>query len=121
MGVVAWSPLGGGFLTGTVREVAEDDFRRNIPRFDAARLAANNGRYTPIRSLAAELGITPGQLALSWLLRQDPAVVPIPGSRTPAHIAENLEAARIGLPAGTLARVDQALREFAPLGTGSLR
>ncbi|MFI0466928.1 aldo/keto reductase [Saccharopolyspora sp. 5N102] len=121
VGVVAWSPLGGGFLTGTVREVAEGDFRRNIPRFDAAHLAANNDRYAPIRSLAAELGISPGQLALSWLLHQDPAVVPIPGSRTPAHITENLEAARIGLHADTLARVDRALREFSPMGAGNLR
>ncbi|AXB43617.1 aldo/keto reductase [Amycolatopsis albispora] len=121
VGVVAWSPLGSGFLTGKVSTVSASDFRSNIPRFDAEKLAANNDKYAPVRALAAEIGVSPGQLALAWLLHQDPAVVPIPGSRTPAHITENLEAARIALTGPTLARIDDALREFAPAGEGSLR
>ncbi|HZG06415.1 MAG TPA: aldo/keto reductase [Streptomyces sp.] len=120
VGIVAWSPLGGGFLTGTVQRLDEDDFRRNVPRFDAANLQANNDRYAPLRGIAADLGLTPGQLALAWLLHQDEHVVPIPGSRTPAHIAENLQAARVELHPDTLDRVDEALRAFVPEGTGSL-
>jgi aryl-alcohol dehydrogenase-like predicted oxidoreductase len=115
-GLVAWSPLGGGFLTGTVRQLADGDFRQHISRFDGANLAANNDRYAPLRGIAAELGLTPGQLALAWLLHQDEHVVPIPGSRTPAHIAENLAAADVELEAAVLDRIDRALAEFAPAG-----
>ncbi|MGW4378608.1 aldo/keto reductase [Kitasatospora sp. NPDC004531] len=120
VGVVAWSPLGGGFLTGTVRQVADGDFRQHLARFSAENLAANNDRYAPLRAIAAELGATPGQLALAWLLRQDEHVVPIPGSRTPAHIAENQAAADLVLDDAVLARIDAALAEFAPAGEGRL-
>ncbi|MCT2590376.1 aldo/keto reductase [Streptomyces sp. N2-109] len=120
VGIVAWSPLGGGFLTGTVRQLDEGDFRQQIPRFDAANLRANNDRYAPLRSIAADLGLTPGQLALAWLLHQYEHVVPIPGSRTPAHIAENLSAAGVGLHPDTLARIEGALAAFTPEGTGAL-
>ena len=109
VGVVAWSPLGGGFLTGTVQEVAADDFRTNAPRFSSRNLAANNERYAPIRAIAADLGLSPGQLALAWLLHQDEHVVPIPGSRTPAHILENRRAAGVSLHQDTLERIDDAL------------
>lgn len=108
-GLVAWSPLGGGFLTGTVSSVDAGDFRANAPRFDAENLTVNNDRYAPVRAVATELGLTPGQLALAWLLAQDPHVVPIPGSRTPAHIRENLDAARVELHPDTLHRIDTAL------------
>ncbi len=120
VGLVAWSPLGGGFLTGTVREVGEGDFRRQQARFDEGNLRANNDRYAPLRGIAADLGLTPGQLALAWLLHQDRHVVPIPGSRTPAHIGENLAAARVALHADTLARIDEALGRFEPVGHGGL-
>ncbi|GGU58185.1 aldo/keto reductase [Streptomyces albospinus] len=113
VGIVAWGPLGTGFLTGTVAEVAENDLRRHLPRFDAANLKANRDRFAPVRAIADDLGISSGQLALSWLLHQYAHVVPIPGSRTPAHIAENLAAARIALSADTLARVDTALKATA--------
>ncbi|NYI05664.1 aldo/keto reductase [Allostreptomyces psammosilenae] len=116
VGIVAWSPLGGGFLTGTVTEVKEGDFRQNAPRFSAENLAANNDRYAPVRAIADDLGITPGQLALAWLLHQDPAVVPIPGSRTPAHIDENNEAGRITLHPDTLARIAAALENVDVAG-----
>ncbi|BAJ28366.1 MULTISPECIES: aldo/keto reductase [Kitasatospora] len=120
IGAVAWSPLGGGFLTGTVRQVAEGDFRQHHARFSAENLAANNDRYAPLRAIAAELGVTPGQLALAWLLHQDDHVVPIPGSRTPAHIAENQAAAELALDAATLGRIETALAAFAPVGEGAL-
>jgi len=120
VGLVAWSPLGGGFLTGTVQQLGDGDFRHHQERFSAANLQANNDRYAPLRGIAADLGLTPGQLALAWLLHQDGYVVPIPGSRTPAHIAENLAAADVALHPDTLARIDEALARFAPAGVGAL-
>lgn len=116
VGIVAWSPLGNGFLTGTVQNLGEGDFRHNAPRFSSANLAANNDRYAPIRTLATELGITPAQLALAWLLHQYERVVAIPGSRTPAHIQENLAAADLTLHPDTLTRIDQALGRFEAAG-----
>ncbi|GAA1576684.1 hypothetical protein GCM10009789_32680 [Kribbella sancticallisti] len=116
IGVVPWSPLGAGFLTGTVQKVGADDFRSNAPRFDAQSLATNNASYAALQALAADLGITRSQLALAWLLHQDPAVVPIPGSRTPAHIVENLAAADITLHPDTLTRVDAVLARIKPVG-----
>ncbi|MFB9876615.1 aldo/keto reductase [Planobispora siamensis] len=116
VGVVAWSPLGNGFLTGSVRSLGEGDFRHNAPRFSAGNLAANNDRYAPIRDLAVDLGITPAQLALAWLLHQDEHVVAIPGSRTPDHIRENAAAAGFALHGDTLARIDQALAGFEVSG-----
>lgn len=120
VGVVAWSPLGSGFLTGTVTDVSDGDFRRNIPAFDAANLKTNRDRFAPLRSIATDLGITPGQLALAWLLHQDDCVVPIPGSRTPSHIEENLSAARVDLHPDTLTRIDKALSGLAPEGAARL-
>lgn len=110
VGVVAWSPLGAGFLTGQVSEVRDGDFRQNNPRFDAANRQANHDRFAPVRGVAKELGLSPAQLALAWLLHQDPHVVPIPGSRTPSHIEENLAAARVTLPQDALTRLDEILR-----------
>jgi aryl-alcohol dehydrogenase-like predicted oxidoreductase len=120
VGVVAWSPLGSGFLTGAVQQVGDDDFRRFIPGFRDENLKANNDRFAPVRAVAGELGLTPSQLALAWLLHQDEHVVPIPGSRTPAHIAENLAAARVRLAPDTLKRIDHALAAFVPEGTSTL-
>jgi aryl-alcohol dehydrogenase-like predicted oxidoreductase len=115
-GIVAWSPLGGGFLTGTVTSLGADDFRANAPRFSGANLAENNDRYAPVRALATDLGISPGQLALAWLLAQDDAVVPIPGSRTPAHIQENIAAAHLALDTATLEEIDARLAGAQPVG-----
>jgi aryl-alcohol dehydrogenase-like predicted oxidoreductase len=120
VGIVAWSPLGGGFLTGTVTTVGDADFRRNAPRFQGDNLAVNNDRYAAVRRLAEGLAITPGQLALAWLLHQHPAVVPIPGSRTPAHIDENIDAARIDLHPDTLEQVDRLLAGTVPAGAALL-
>jgi aryl-alcohol dehydrogenase-like predicted oxidoreductase len=99
-----------------VTALGEGDFRHNAPRFAGDALARNNDRYAPVRDLADGLGLAPGQLALAWLLAQDPHVVPIPGSRTPAHVVENTEAARIVLDVDTLRRVDDALAAFEPEG-----
>jgi aryl-alcohol dehydrogenase-like predicted oxidoreductase len=119
VGIVAWSPLGRGFLTGALAEVGHHDFRRHVERLRGANLAANNARYAPVADLARTLAMTPAQLALAWLLHQSPAVVPIPGSRTPAHIAENAAAARFALDPTTLAVIDAALAGFTPVGAVS--
>jgi aryl-alcohol dehydrogenase-like predicted oxidoreductase len=113
-GFVAWSPLGAGFFAAPV-SVGEpgQDFRTNHPRFRPENLAANRDRYAPLRGLASELGITPAQLALAWLLAQD--AVPIPGTRTPAHLDENLAAADVVLDDDILARID----ELAPAGAAA--
>lgn len=111
VGVVAWSPLGAGFLTGKVAKVEDGDFRQHMPRFDAVNHQANNDRFAPVRGMAEELGITPAQLALAWLLDQDDHVVPIPGSRTPAHIRENLAAAHVRLSPDVRDRLSAVLAE----------
>jgi aryl-alcohol dehydrogenase-like predicted oxidoreductase len=116
IGLVAWSPLGAGFLTGNVTSVGAGDFRRNAPRFSGDNLAANYDRFAPIREIASGVGLAPGQLALAWLLAQHPHVVPIPGSRNPTHIHENLDAARATLTAETLAAIDEALATITPSG-----
>jgi aryl-alcohol dehydrogenase-like predicted oxidoreductase len=116
VGIVAWAPMGRGFLTGTLAEVGDQDYRRNVERLTGPNLATNNERFAPIRTIAGDLGLTPAQLALAWLLRQHPAVVPIPGSRTPAHIVENAAAASVALDAAALARIDAALADFVPAG-----
>jgi aryl-alcohol dehydrogenase-like predicted oxidoreductase len=115
VGIVAWGPLGNGFLTGTVRELGEGDFRRNAPRFQGDNLRRNADRFAPLRALADELAVTPAQLALAWLLHQGDDVVPIPGSRSDAHIDENLEAAEIELSREVLERID----ELVPAGTAA--
>jgi aryl-alcohol dehydrogenase-like predicted oxidoreductase len=111
VGVVAWSPLGAGFLTGKVGAVEDGDFRQHMPRFDAENHRANNDRFAPVRGIAGELGITPAQLALAWLLDQDEHVVPIPGSRTPAHIRENLAAAQVRLSPDVRDRLSAVLAD----------
>jgi aryl-alcohol dehydrogenase-like predicted oxidoreductase len=111
-GLVAWSPLGAGFFAGSADTIG-DDFRQHSARFSAENLAANRDRYAPLRGLAAELDLTPAQLALAWLLAK--GAVPIPGTRTPAHLDENLAAADVELSAETLARVD----ELAPAGAAA--
>jgi aryl-alcohol dehydrogenase-like predicted oxidoreductase len=116
VGIVAWSPVGRGFLTGALAVVGERDFRSNVERLNGDNLAANNERFAPVRALAQELGLTPAQLALAWLLHRSEVVVPIPGSRTPAHIRENAAAALVALDADAVARTDAALAAFEPAG-----
>ena len=116
VGVVAWGPLGSGFLTGELANVDPGDYRTNVPRLAGENLAANRDRYEPVRGLAAAWGVTPAQLALAWLLHEHPAVVPIPGSSTPAHIVENAAAAGLELDAEQWATLAAALQEFRPVG-----
>jgi len=107
VGLVAWGPLGSGFLAGTVDLSGDHNYRNDSPRFTAENLRSNIDRYAPFRELAGDLGITPGQLALAWLLHQGEDIVPIPGTRDVQHLDSNLEAAAIELKDETLARLDE--------------
>jgi aldo/keto reductase family protein len=109
-----------GFLTGQVQDVEDGDFRRAVSSFDAANLKAGNDRFAPLRTIATGVGVTLGQLALAWLLHQYEHVVPIPGSRTPAHIAENLAAASVELHPDTLRGIDETPSGLRPEGQANL-
>ncbi|WP_018915411.1 aldo/keto reductase [Thiomonas sp. FB-6] len=119
IGFVAYSPLGRGFLTGSIRK-AEDldagDFRRNSPRFQSEALDANLRLADRVRSIAAERGCTPAQLALAWLLARGEDVVPIPGTRSTQRLEENLGALDLRLNAEDVARLDRELPPGAARG-----
>ncbi|MDQ3104581.1 MAG: aldo/keto reductase [Actinomycetota bacterium] len=118
IGVVAYSPLGRGFLTGQITSVDDldaDDFRRYNPRFAEEHLQTNLALVERVREIASDLGVTPGQLALAWLLHQGDDVVPIPGTRSPERLEENAAAAEIRLDDNTLHRLNEA----APVGAAS--
>ena len=117
VGIVAWSPLGGGLLTGNVTSLDSTDFRNNFPRYEGANLALNNDRFAPLKALATEFEISSSQMALAWLLHQHPAVVPIPGSRNAAHIRDNAAAAQISLTAEALDCIERQLASFHPEGS----
>lgn len=115
IGLVPWSPLGSGFLAGGIKELAEGDFRHANPKFTGENLRSNADRFAPLRALAQELGITPAQLALAWLLHQGSDIVPIPGSRKKERVTENAAAADVKLTAEILSRIEQ----IAPPGAAS--
>jgi aryl-alcohol dehydrogenase-like predicted oxidoreductase len=108
--LVAWSPLGAGFLSGTVKVLDKSDFRQNNPRYAGENLATNSERFEPLVQLAKELSITPAQLALAWLLHKGEDVVAIPGTRKSARIDENAKSALIRLDADQLRRIDALAR-----------
>ncbi|OZE87181.1 aldo/keto reductase [Rhodococcus sp. 15-649-1-2] len=105
IGFVPFSPLGKGFLTGAVdasTSFADGDIRHRVPRFEAENLAANQSLVDHVRGLADAKRVSPGQIALAWLLAQQPWIVPIPGTRHTARIRENAAAAEVGLSADEL-------------------
>ncbi|WP_282846788.1 aldo/keto reductase [Microbacterium oxydans] len=106
IGFVPFSPLGKGFLTGTVDTAADfaaGDIRATIPRFTAANRAANQALVAHVADLAAAKDATPGQIALAWLLARQPWIVPIPGTRRTARIAENAGSTSVALSADEMA------------------
>ncbi|WP_430380019.1 aldo/keto reductase [Streptomyces sp. B1-3] len=110
IGFVPFSPLGKGFLTGSVvasTTFAADDIRTTIPRFTAENRAANQALVEHVTALARGKDATPGQVALAWLLAQHPSIVPIPGTRRSARIEENLGATRVPLSADELADLNE--------------
>jgi aryl-alcohol dehydrogenase-like predicted oxidoreductase len=116
IGLVAFAPLGRGFLTGAVQRAEDyspEDFRHTDPRFQGASFEANLRAAQAVRDLAGQLGVKPGQLALAWLLHQGEDIVPIPGTKRRSYLEENLAAAAITLAAAQL----QALRDALAPGT----
>ncbi|MFD6443979.1 aldo/keto reductase [Promicromonospora sp. NPDC060204] len=106
IGFVPFSPLGRGFLTGAVdatTSFTSDDMRASIPRFTAANRDANQVLVDHVRALAEAQGATPGQVALAWLLAQQPWIVPIPGTRRLARVSENVGATGVALSADDVA------------------
>lgn len=108
--LVAWSPLGCGFLTGTVTGLSAGDFRNYNPRFAEGNISANKAGFTPFMKLAEELKVTPAQLALAWLLGQGQDVFPIPGTRRAERIEENAKAADIRLTPEQIERISELAR-----------
>jgi aryl-alcohol dehydrogenase-like predicted oxidoreductase len=120
VGIVPFSPLGRGFLTGAITspdDFGEDDFRRNQPRFQGEAFAANLRLVDAVRAMAAEKGVTPGQLALAWVLAQGDDVVPIPGTKRRAYLEENVGAAAVELSPEDLARLEAIAPPGAAEGT----
>ena len=113
IGFVCWSPLGMGFLTGTVtaatRFEAGRDFRANVPRFAPGVLPANMALQELAKTWADRKNASPAQLALAWLLAQRPWIVPIPGTTNLAHLKENIGAAAISLSAAELKELNDAV------------
>ncbi|MCB8881765.1 aldo/keto reductase [Acidisoma cellulosilytica] len=112
IGLVAYSPLGKGFLTGAMggdAKLSEGDFRRMLPRFTPEAMEKNQALIALLKTLAAGKGATPAQLALAWLLAQKPWVVPIPGTTKLHRLEENIAAADILLSADDLTAINQAL------------
>ncbi len=108
IGFVPWSPLGQGFLTGTIDPNARfegPDARKNFPRFTPEALAANQALIRLLNELAAAQRATPAQIALAWLLAQRPWIVPIPGTRRLDRVRENVGAAALTLTAGDLQKI----------------
>jgi aryl-alcohol dehydrogenase-like predicted oxidoreductase len=119
IGLVPFSPLGRGFLTGTVKpaeEYPESDYRRRDPRFQRGNFEANMRAAETVRNLARERHATPGQIALAWLLHKGEDIVPIPGTKRRAYLDENVAAAEIVLNAGDVVRLDAALPPGAVSG-----
>jgi aryl-alcohol dehydrogenase-like predicted oxidoreductase len=118
IGFVAYSPLGRGFLTGQIRrfeDLPEDDFRRVSPRFQGENFKKNLGLVEKVKEIANEKDVTPGQLALAWLLYQGEDIVPIPGTKRRKYLEENAAAVEVTLTEEDLRRID----EVAPKGVAA--
>jgi aryl-alcohol dehydrogenase-like predicted oxidoreductase len=111
IGLVAYSPLGRGFLSGRITspdDFGEDDFRRDHPRFSGENFARNLELVEQVRQLAAAKGVTVSQLAIAWVLAQGDDVVPIPGTKRRRWLEENLGALEVELTAEDLAAIERA-------------
>ncbi|MEV4600128.1 aldo/keto reductase [Amycolatopsis sp. NPDC049253] len=119
IGVVPFSPLGRGFLTGAVtsmKDLPEDDMRRGMPRFADGNFEKNMAIVDALRALAEKKGVTAGQLALAWVQAQGEDVVPIPGTKRRKYLEENVAAAQLELSEEDLAAIEQAAPADAVAG-----
>ncbi len=110
--LVAYSPLGRGFLSGrfsSPEELDEGDFRRSGPRFTGENLERNQFLVQRVRELASEKGVTPGQLALAWVLHRGEHIVPIPGTKRVSYLEENLAAADVQLTDEEVEQIAEAV------------
>jgi aryl-alcohol dehydrogenase-like predicted oxidoreductase len=115
IGFMAYSPLGRGFLTGSIKspdQLSDGDFRKSSPRFQGVAFNQNVELVNKITEFAKVMGVTPAQLALAWVLAQGNDVVPIPGTKRQKYLQENVSATVINLTEDELALLDKA----APLG-----
>ncbi|MFV0359433.1 aldo/keto reductase [Tropicimonas sp.] len=119
IGFVPFSPLGKGFLTGAIDEttdLGDSDFRNSVPRFSGENRRVNRRLVDEIGRIADARGVTKAQIALAWLLAQKPWIVPIPGTRTPQRLEENLGAADVVLNVDDLRAIDEALAAIDIVG-----
>ena len=119
IGLVPYSPLGRGFLTGQIKrfeDLAEDDFRRQNPRFQGENFQRNLDLVDRIKEIAREKNCSPAQLALAWVLAQGDDIVPIPGTKRRKYLQENVGALDVNLTSGDLARIEQAAPRTAFAG-----
>ena len=120
IGFVPYSPLGKGFLTGTITESttfdAKNDIRSSIPRFEPDALKHNQTVVDLLASIAQRKGATPGQIALAWLLAQKPWIVPIPGTRKLHRLTENIGAADVELSTDELTEIEDAASKIEVKG-----
>jgi len=119
IGFVAYSPLGRGFLTGqitSIDDLAEDDYRRYSPRFQGENFARNLEMVTRVTEMAQAKGVTPGQLALAWVLAQGEDIVPIPGTKRRRYLEENVGASEIKITADDRNQLDLLAPKGAAAG-----
>ena len=120
IGFVPYSPLGRGFLTGTISgaaDLADNDRRRDHPRYQDGNIENNVDLVDPLRQLAQKAGVTPGQLALAWLLSRGDDIVPIPGTSKPARLEENIKAADLSIDPAILEELGAAINPDDVSGT----
>jgi aryl-alcohol dehydrogenase-like predicted oxidoreductase len=119
IGFVAYSPLGRGFLSGTIRSVddlAPDDWRRGCPRFQGENFSKNLDLVRQVESLASQRGVTPTQLVLAWVMAQGEDIVPIPGTKRRSYLEEDVAAAEITLTEEELKELENAFPYEATAG-----
>ncbi len=119
IGLVPYSPLGRGYLTGTIGEnttFAANDIRSHNPRFTPEAIRANRAVVELLEKIGGQYDATPTQIALAWLLAQKPWIVPIPGSRRLAHLDDNLGALDVVLTADDLGEIDKAMSQITVVG-----
>ncbi len=119
IGFVAYSPMGRGFLTGrikTVDDLEKTDWRRSNPRFLPENMARNQKLVAMLKELATTYDVTPAQVALAWLLKQGPDIVPIPGTKHVSYLEENARAAALTLPQSAWSILDEHLSLFRTAG-----
>jgi aryl-alcohol dehydrogenase-like predicted oxidoreductase len=120
IGFVPWSPLGVGYLTGTITPMTAlraDDLRSTFPRFTPEARRANWPVVELLQRVAARKQATPAQVALAWLLARKPWIVPIPGTRTQGHMEQNMDALKIQLTAADMKEIEDGFAQIRVQGT----